>query len=273
MVTTQLARHAEHSQPNAGAAAADPAARCVAYGAGGAAARDRRHRARRRGPRRSRTTSRAALTRRPSRADLADALGILQNNTRVLAAPLPALAARLPPQPARRAAPATILMLAATRQRDPRRHRARSAGKPSCCPTSHSCRSNGPRSRRPPARGCSDPRPTPRSTDRSPSSPSQPRCCSSPQLLSRPGAPRTGSQRRHRGQTDAGIVREPISTVGAGGCFRRGLCAGAGHTASRSRAPFPSRARFRSAAQPALTGLHQPPPTPTRRGSHEQLPV
>ena len=45
----------------------------------------------------------------------------------------------------------------------------------------------------------------------------------------------------HGGQTDAGIVREPISTVGAGGCFRRGFCAGAGHTASRSHAPFPSR--------------------------------
>ena len=43
------------------------------------------------------------------------------------------------------------------------------------------------------------------------------------------------------GQTDAGIVREPISTVGAGGCLRRGFCAGAGHTASRSHAPFPSR--------------------------------
>ncbi len=43
------------------------------------------------------------------------------------------------------------------------------------------------------------------------------------------------------GQTDAGIAREPISTVGAGGCCRRGFCAGAGHTASRSHAPFPSQ--------------------------------
>lgn len=31
--------------------------------------------------------------------------------------------------------------------------------------------------------------------------------------------------------------------------------------------PFPRVARFRSALMAALTGLHQPPPTPTRRGS------
>lgn len=43
----------------------------------------------------------------------------------------------------------------------------------------------------------------------------------------------------HVTQTDLDTAREPISTVGAGGCFRRGFCADSGHIASRSRAPFP----------------------------------
>lgn len=65
-------------------------------------------------------------------------------------------------------------------------------------------------------------------------------------------------------QSRADIAHEPISPAGAGNCFRHGFCADSGHTASRSRAPSPCSARFRSAAQPALTGLQQPPPTPTR---------
>ncbi len=40
-------------------------------------------------------------------------------------------------------------------------------------------------------------------------------------------------------QTKADIAHDPISPVGAGGCFRHGFCAGSGHIASRSRAPFP----------------------------------
>lgn len=41
--------------------------------------------------------------------------------------------------------------------------------------------------------------------------------------------------------SQADTAREPHTLVGTGGCLRPGFCAAPGRTASRSRAPFPSR--------------------------------
>jgi len=64
------------------------------------------------------------------------------------------------------------------------------------------------------------------------------------------------------GQAEVDTVREPHIPVGAGGCLRHGFCAGDGRVASRSPAPFPS---LRSVPLGRLTGAdratstHRPP--------------
>jgi hypothetical protein len=57
-------------------------------------------------------------------------------------------------------------------------------------------------------------------------------------------------------------IRDPRSTVGAGGCPRHGFCTGDGQVAARSRAPFPSRRSVplgRLAGADRALSTHRPP--------------
>ena len=120
----------------------------------------------------------------------------------------------------------------------------------------------------PSARGCrSATAVTPAAERRRLSPPSRSRCWPPPPAW-RPGAPPrrpAHRPRRDRGSTafgdrvpwwvPVGAVATDSAPATAGSLQGRGL-------------PSPHGARFRSAVRPALTGLHQPPPTPTRRDRH-----
>ena len=63
-------------------------------------------------------------------------------------------------------------------------------------------------------------------------------------------------------QAEVDTVREPHRHVDAGGCLRHGFCAGDGHTAARSPAPFPSLRSVplgRLAGADRATSTHRPP--------------
>jgi hypothetical protein len=72
------------------------------------------------------------------------------------------------------------------------------------------------------------------------------------------------------GTTIGGRQAETVAIPGLwvpGGCFRPGFCAGPAVSLQGRTLPSPCSARFRSPSGPALTGLHQPPPDPHKEGS------
>ena len=192
-----------------------------------------------------------------------DAAGILQNNPRVLARPVPARRCSASPRAASVAMPATSSSRPSLPPARSRSGSSSAAGKADCCLTCRSCHSNGRRSPSPSHAWLHRPTGTaarPRLIACSPAS--------SLALLICAAAPRDlGHAAPHAGapsSDQAARVRD-TAVWATGGLPSPGFCAGPGRVASRSRAPFPS---LRSVPLGRLAGAdraHINQPTPTRR--------